>query len=196
MKLFMKSLVATFVIIALLSTVPFQSTCKQLNNDVLRLHIIANSNSESDQKLKLYVRDKVLSGCSSLYSDVSSKSRAEEVTLENLALIKNTAQQAVYDKGYDYDVDVCLAETFFDTRYYDDFTMPAGVYCAVQIKIGEAKGENWWCVMYPTLCVGASSKISMQEDLSDDEFKVITQDDVEYKFKIVEYYEKISSFFN
>ena len=196
MKLFMKSLVASFVIVTLISTVPFQSTCKQLNNDVLRLHIIANSDSEADQKLKLYVRDSVLDSCSSLYSDVSSKSRAEEVTRENLTYIKNSAQKAVFDKGYDYDVDVSLTETFFDTRYYDDFTMPAGVYDAVQIKIGKAEGKNWWCVMYPTLCVGASSKISMQEDLSEDEFNVITEDDVEYKFKIVEYYEKISSFFS
>lgn len=196
MKLFLKVLISTFVIVTLLTTVPFQHTCKNLNNDVLRLHIIANSDSESDQNLKLFVRDSVLSQCSSLYNNVKSKERAEEITLENLSLIESSAKNAVLEKGFDYDVDVSLTKTFFDTRYYDDFTLPAGEYSAVQIKIGEAKGKNWWCVMYPSLCVGASSKISMQEDLSSEEYNVITNDDVQYKFKIVEYFEKISSYFS
>lgn len=196
MKLYMKILVATVVISVLFSTLSFESACSELQNDVFRLHILANSDEEYDQNLKLYVRDTILDSCSSLYDDVKTKEDAKIITKNNLPLIVSTAQKAIIDKGYDYSVKACVTKKFFDTRYYENFTMPAGVYDTLQITIGEGKGKNWWCVMYPTLCVGAATDISMKEDLTDSEYEVIVADDVEYKFKIVEYFEKVTSFFS
>lgn len=196
MKMFMKILVSSFIIVSLLGMIPFESTCAKLEQDVLRLHIIANSDSDFDQELKLKVRDAVIENVSELYIGVNSKEEAEKITRDNIDLVNEIASNTVKEYGYDYKINACVTKKFFDTRYYDDFTMPAGVYDTVQITIGQGEGKNWWCVMYPTLCVGASSKISMQEDLSEDEYNVITADDIVYKFKIVEYFEKISSFFN
>lgn len=196
MKMFMKILVCSFVISVLFSMIPFESTCSELQKDVLRLHILANSNSVSDQQMKLKVRDEVIAKISPLYNGVEKKSDAVLITKNNLSLIENIAQKVVDSYGADYKVKADVTHKYFDTRYYDDFTMPAGMYDTLQITIGEAKGKNWWCVMYPTLCVGASSEISMKDDLSDEEYKVITEDDIEYKFKIVECFEKISSYFN
>lgn len=196
MKMFMKILVSSFIIVSLLGMIPFESTCAKLEQDVLRLHIIANSDSDFDQELKLKVRDAVLKNTSSLYDDVNSKEEAEKITRDNIEMISKTASNTIRQHGYDYEINASVTKKFFDTRYYDNFTMPAGVYDTVVITIGQGKGKNWWCVMYPTLCVGASSKISMRDDLSDDEYNVITADDVVYKFKIVEYFEKISSIFN
>ena len=187
MKIFMKVLVSVFVISVMFNMIPFESTCSELQSDVLRLHILANSDSESDQQLKLEVRDKVIAKITPLYDKVESKEQA--------SLIEQVAQTVIDSHDVNYSVNATVTNEFFNTRYYDDFTMPAGMYDTLQITIGEAKGKNWWCVMYPALCVGASSKISMEEDLSDDEYKVITSKDVEYKFKVVEYYESIKSYF-
>lgn len=196
MKLFMRILVATVVISTLFSTLTFESACSELENDVFRLHILANSDYEYDQSLKLYVRDKILESCSDLYDDVKTKEEAKTITENNLSFIISIAEKAIAEKGYDYNVTAKVTRCFFDTRYYENFTMPAGVYDALQIKIGEGKGKNWWCVMYPTLCVGAAADTDMKEDLSESEYNVIVAKDVEYKFKIVECFEKISSFFS
>lgn len=196
MKIFMKILVSSFVIAVLLSAVPFKSTCEQLEQDVLRLHILANSDSVADQTLKLKVRDEVLAQVSPLYINALSKDEVISITRDNLTLIENIATDTILSSGYDYTVDAKIKSMYFDTRYYDDFTMPAGVYDTLEITLGKGDGRNWWCVMYPTLCVGASTKESMQQDLSDDEYTLITSDELQFRFKIVEYFEKISSLFH
>ncbi|MBQ8056968.1 MAG: stage II sporulation protein R [Ruminococcus sp.] len=196
MKMFMKILVSIFVISVMFTMIPFESTCNELQNDVLRLHILANSDGVIDQQMKLKVRDEVVAEISPLYNGVSNKEEAIAITNNNLTLIEKVAKEVVGSYNVDYTVNARIAHKYFDTRYYDNFTMPAGMYDTLQITIGEAKGKNWWCVMYPTLCVGAASEKSMKDDLSDEEYKAITEDDIEYKFKIVEYFEKISSFFN
>lgn len=196
MKLFMKVLISTFILMVTLTLVPFESTCKELNEDVFRLHILANSDSSFDQKLKLSVRDEVINNISPLYNDIENKEEAKVITENNLSLIEDIAKEVLSQNGVNYEVEARVTNKFFDTRYYDDFTMPAGMYDTLEISIGEGKGKNWWCVMYPSLCVGASSKTSMSEDLTDDELEVITADDIEFKFKVVEYFEKIRSVFN
>ncbi len=196
MKIFMKVLVSVFFVAVTLSMIPFQNTCVELQEDVFRLHILANSDSKEDQELKLKVRDEIIKEISPLFVNVETKEDAMKITKDNLSLIRTVAKNTIADYGYDYDVEAIVRNEFFDTRYYDDFTMPAGFYDSLTITIGDAQGKNWWCVMYPSLCVGASSKINMKEDLSDDEYRLITSSDVTYKFKIVEYYEKVCSFFN
>lgn len=196
MKIFMRVLVFMFTVAVMVSLVPFESACSKLEEDVFRLHILANSDSPFDQKLKLKVRDEIIKEISPLYVNSDSKEEAVAITENNLCNIEKIAANVVKAYGCDYKVSASITKEFFDTRYYDDFTMPAGVYDSLVINIGESQGKNWWCVMYPSLCVGASSKINMKEDLSEDEYKVITADDIVFKFKIVEYFEKISSVFN
>lgn len=195
MKRFIKILISSFVIAAVISMLPFKGACEDLYKDVFRLHIIPNSNSAMDQSLKINVRDQILASVSPLYKDVKTKAQAQDITRNNLKYIEKTAQDIVNKNGFDYPVSVAVKNIYFNTRYYDDFTMPAGMYDALEITIGEGKGSNWWCVMYPSLCVGAATKESMKEDLSKGEYSVVTSEDVEYKFKIVEYYEKLRSLF-
>lgn len=196
MKIFMKILVAIFTVSVMFSLVPFESTCSKLENDVFRLHILANSDSEADQKLKLMVRDEIIKNISPLYINADSKDEVIRITENNLEYIEKMASELVLSCGYDYYVKAEISNEFFDTRYYEDFTMPAGFYDSLVIYIGEAEGKNWWCVMYPSLCVGAASEKNMKEDLSEDEYDVITSDDLVFKFKIVEYFEKLCAVFD
>lgn len=196
MKLYFRILVAVTIVAVLWSLIPFESACGDLQQDVLRLHIRANSDSSSDQELKLYVRDKIINEISPLYNGANTKDDAVKITQQNIDYIKDVAQNAVYEKGYDYRVSVGIKNEFFDTRYYDDFTMPSGNYDSLLVEIGSGQGENWWCVMYPSLCVGAASKKNMSDNLNDNEYSVVTSNKFEFRFKIVEYYRKLTSFFS
>lgn len=195
MKIFMKVLVCVIVISILFSNMMFESTCRMLEDDVLRLHIRANSDSTQDQNLKITVRNAVLEKVSPLYENVKTKEEAEKITVDNLDYIKQIAEATIKSEGFDYKANVAVTEEFFDTRYYDDFTMPAGVYKTLLITIGKGKGNNWWCVMYPTLCVGASSRECMKSDLSEDEYDVVTSGEYHFRFKTVEIFKKICNFF-
>ena len=125
-----------------------------LEQNVLRLHILANSDSIDDQALKLKVRDKVLTQTETLFrSQPENAADAEQLVAEHLETLEQTAQQLVWDEGYSYAVKAQLVEMPFDDRTYGEWTMPAGDYEALRITIGEAAGQNWWCVMYPSLCV-------------------------------------------
>ncbi|MBE6824063.1 MAG: stage II sporulation protein R [Ruminococcaceae bacterium] len=196
MKMFMKILMSSVLITVLMSAVALESTCSELKDDVLRLHILANSDTFYDQELKIKVRDSILNEISPLYDGVTTKEKAIAVTSENLDVITKVASKVIAQNNSDYSVTAEIAKEYFDTRYYDDFTMPAGMYDTLLIKIGEGNGKNWWCVMYPTLCVGASSDLAMKENLSDDAYKLITEDEYVFKFKFIEYFEKISKLFS
>lgn len=196
MKIFMKILVCVTFISMLFSMLSFESTCRMLEEDVLRLHILSNSDSSEDQQLKLEVRDAVLQKTSHLFNDVKTKADAARVIESNLEYIEKIATQTIFANGFDYPVKAQLKNEFFDTRYYDDFTMPAGVYETLLITIGDGQGKNWWCVMYPTLCVGASSPTSMKDKLNDDEYDVVASDRYQFRFKFLEYFRKIYMYFN
>lgn len=157
--------------------------------------MIPHSNSAFDQSLKLSVRDAVLSEISPLYEDIKTKEDAMRITQENLGRIEEIANRVVSDSGADYTVTARIENTFFSTRRYEDFTMPAGCYDALRLTIGDGRGDNFWCVMYPALCVGAATRDKLKEDLDEGEYKVVTGDDVEFRFKLVEYYERLRSRF-
>ncbi len=196
MKMFMKILLTTLLMTVLMSGVGLESTCAQLKEDVLRLHILANSDSPFDQELKMQVRDSIIEEISPLYDGVTTKAEAISITQRNLDVIVQVAADVIAQHNSDYSIAAEITKEHFDTRHYDKFTMPAGMYDTLLIKIGEGKGKNWWCVMYPTLCVGASSNFTMKENLSDDAYSLITEDDFVFKFKFIEYFEKISTFFS
>lgn len=191
--LIIKSAVIAFVLTVIYSVIPFQAVCAEIPNDVFRFHILANSDSEEDQTLKLKVRDKVLEKTKILFDTANSKSDAEEFVKANLETIEKIAQNEVYKNGYNYPVKAEVVNMHFDTRYYESYTLPSGMYDALRITIGNAKGHNWWCVMYPSICISTvdEGKDRAKDALSDDEYSVVTDEKVEYKFFIVELFQKI-----
>lgn len=191
--LLIKSAIIAFVLTVIYSVIPFQAVCAEIPNDVFRFHILANSDSEEDQVLKLKVRDKVLEKTKILFDTANSKSDAEEFVKANLETIEKIAQNEVYKNGYNYPVKAEVVNMHFDTRYYESYTLPSGMYDALRITIGNAKGHNWWCVMYPSICISTvdEGKSRAKNALSDDEYSVVTDDKVEYKFFIVELFQKI-----
>lgn len=191
--LLIKSAIIAFVLTVIYSVIPFQAVCAEIPNDVFRFHILANSDSEEDQALKLKVRDKVLERTKILFDTANSKSDAEKFVKANLETIEEIAQNEVYKNGYNYPVKAEVVNMHFDTRYYESYTLPSGMYDALRITIGNAKGHNWWCVMYPSICISTvdEGKDRAKDALSDDEYSVVTDDKVEYKFFIVELFQKI-----
>lgn len=129
-----------------------------LNEELLRLHVVAASDSEEDQAVKLRVRDAVIESLSGDLAKISDIEQARAYIEDNLPKIQQTANEALKALGYDETTVATLKEEVFDTRYYDTFTLPAGVYDALRITIGEGEGKNWWCVVFPTLCVPATSE--------------------------------------
>lgn len=140
----------------------------RLRGKVLRLHILANSDSEEDQRLKLTVRDELLkSGILDVAEDLGE---AEAIAQEKLPEIVELAEETLRENGCDSNVTAELADVEFDKRVYGDITMPAGTYRALRIKIGAAQGHNWWCVMYPPLCIPAASEVEDDKETEKDFF--------------------------
>ncbi|MBQ7295362.1 MAG: stage II sporulation protein R [Clostridia bacterium] len=193
--------IAVFItlIICIGAAVSFESTCKDVREDILRLHVIANSDSAKDQALKLKVRDSILKKSENLFTDCEDIISAEKILGTSLLFLKQTAQNAVYNEGYSYSVKVAFGKSYFPTRVYENITLPAGYYDALKIIIGEGKGQNWWCVMFPSLCLpGACKKEDILSDvLSDKEMKlVLSKPEYEVRFWLVEKYYDIKNYFS
>ena len=177
------------------------SVSSDIADNVFRLHIIANSDTDEDQNLKLIVRDNILNYMKEIASSVSSKEEAVEIITSHLDDFYNIAIDTIRNAGYDYDVSLSVGQFDFPTKEYGDISLPAGIYDALRIEIGEAQGHNWWCVMFPTLCfvdvssgsLDEGSKGVLEDNLSDEEFSLISDDsaDVKFKFKVVEFFENI-----
>ncbi len=172
-----------------------------IQNSVFRLHVIANSDSEEDQNLKYIVRDKVLEYINSISSNLNSKEDVIRLANKNIDKIQKIAEKTIHENGYDYSVKLNIGNFAFPTKTYGDISFPAGFYDALKIEIGEAKGQNWWCVMFPPLCfvdvtsgiVPEESKEVIKENLSEEEYQLLSENsnDVNFKFKIVEMFQNI-----
>ena len=197
MKLFVNSACIAFVLVVIYSLIPFQAQCDNISNDVFRLHILANSDSEYDQSVKLKVRDRVLEYSKSLFESASSKEEAESLISQNLDNITWVAQNELKYLGCDQNVKAEIKKMYFTTRYYDSYTLPSGMYDALRITIGSGKGHNWWCVMYPSICISAASEQDekAKQALDDGEYDIIKNEKYSYKFKVVELFEKLCSCF-
>lgn len=173
-----------------------------LAEDVLRLHVLANSDSEADQALKLEVRDAVLAQAGTYLEGVTSQEEAQRRLTNSLQPLAETGAQVVAQKGYDYSVTVSLEETWFPTKQYEDFALPAGTYTALRVVIGEGAGQNWWCVVFPPLCLGAVSEsvesTAAMAGLSEGEISLITGEDEGYvvKFKLLELWDGLKQNFS
>ncbi len=151
------ALLLGLVIAVILSSVnAFAKDLEGISDGVLRLHILANSDSKEDQELKLKVRDAVLNETEDLFCKGKTRLEVEQIALNNIDKIQDVAERTIKDNGYNYPVKCELTYMEFNDRTYGDITLPAGYYDAVRITIGEAKGHNWWCVMYPQLCIAPS----------------------------------------
>ncbi len=137
----------------------FAADYRDITDTVFRLHILANSDSEADQSLKLKVRDAVLEKSAYLFENNASAEESARAAEEHLDEIRQTAEQVIAENGADYSVKCEVTEMYFDNRVYGTVTMPAGEYTALRITIGEAQGKNWWCVMFPPLCLPAVTNI-------------------------------------
>lgn len=195
-RLFEISLLAGLVIAVVFSITSFASTCDEIRTDVLRLHVIANSDSEEDQQLKLKVRDALLRTGKNIFDGSVTRENAEEKIRNEKEKLELTAKKVIRENGFDYDVEITVTEEFFNTRTYESVTLPAGKYMAVRVLIGENAGKNWWCVMFPPLCIPvAQADISLY--LDEKEVKLVeTNPKYEPRFKIIEIYEEIKNHFN
>ena len=167
-----------------------------LQQKMIRLHVIANSNTQEDQELKLEVRDCVLERATALLEQSSDMLDAQ-VRLENaLPAIETAAQEEIYVQGYDYTVSARLEQTEFPTKLYDGFSLPSGEYLALRVVIGEGAGENWWCVVYPPLCMTAATdlqKTALTMGLGEEDISLMTEENTGYvlKFRSLELWENL-----
>lgn len=167
----------------------FAQDCDAVRQSVVRLHILANSDSAGDQMLKLEIRDAILAETSDLFENARSKEQAEEDIYKRLEEIESIAKNVITSRGFDYDVKAELVNMFFETRSYGNIIMPAGRYDAVRIKIGSAKGKNWWCVMFPPMCIpAAAEKLDVEQQIQ----SLGQQPRYVPKFAVVELFEKIT----
>ncbi len=161
---------------------------------LIRLHVVANSDSEEDQELKLEVRDAILGYVSELTGDCESKDEAVAVITSHIEEIADVAESVLVGTGFE--VSVSYENVLVDKREYDDFTLPEGYYDALCVLIGEASGKNWWCVLYPSLCVSGAISIDDCEELDDSDLIIIKEPEkVKYKLFCYELWQKVKGLF-
>ena len=176
---------------------------KELSDSVFRLHVIANSDSDEDQSLKYKVRDAVLEYMNTISANCTSKEEVIRLANEYENEFKEIAEKVIAENGYNYDVKIKIGNFEFPTKTYGDISFPAGYYDALRIEIGEAKGQTWWCVMFPPLCfvdvtsgiVPDESKQIMQDNLGEEEYSIISDhesNDIKFKFSLIEFFKNIT----
>lgn len=171
-----------------------------LASRVLRLHVIANSDSEEDQALKLQVRDAVLARASGYLEGVTEVEQAAEILSRHLAELSQAGQTVVDQEGWDYSVSARMEECHFPTKTYDGFALPAGNYQALRVVIGAGEGHNWWCVVYPSLCVTPASEfadVAVSGGMSQEDVSLMTGEDEGYvlRFKCLELWDQVRQYF-
>lgn len=161
-------------------------TSEHISNKVFRLHILANSDSTKDQNIKLMLKNYILENTQEIIGG-KTLDEAIENAKNNTKEITDMCNEYLKSKGFDYKVKVNVVKEYFKTRVYDDFTLPAGRYNSLKIEIGEGKGHNWWCIVFPSVCLSACTE-SMGDYFTDDEMSLVSNT-YSPKFKIVEIYE-------
>lgn len=196
----MKGQVAFCVLVILLIlSVPFLPLHDEgeIYENTLRLHVKANSDREEDQELKLKVRDAVLERTEEMAKNAKNKEESQKLFSENIDIIRQVAEETVEENGYSYPVTVSLGEEYFPEKTYNDVTLPEGRYTALRVNIGEAEGQNWWCVLFPPLCVSsAQSKEELAEaGFTPNQVRILTDGDsptYKVRFRILEWAQEIS----
>lgn len=181
----------------MLSFSRFEMRCDELRQGVLRLHIIANSDSEADQNLKLAVRDEILKSSTDIFKGCDSVEDAIITASKNIDEINIIANRVISQNGFNYKAHVSVEDKYFDTREYNDFTLPAGTYKSLVVDLGKAQGKNWWCVVFPCVCVPTARDASLSDSVSIEAANTAENaPKYEIKFKTVELYEKFKKIFS
>ena len=189
MKSIPKIAICMLIATLLLTAIPTDAEA-DIYRDTIRLHILANSDSDEDQTLKLTIRDKVLEKYGEMLRSAGSFEDAEKKATELLPYIEFDAENWIQQMGYNYNVSVSLSQEWYETRDYEDFSLPCGIYSSLRIIIGDGKGKNWWCVMYPPLCTEFATENAPADDglidYSREELMLIQNGKYNVKFKILE----------
>lgn len=170
---------------------------QHIASQIIRLHVIANSDETADQTLKKEVKDQVVTYLRSRMNQAASIQSARQVICQEMDALKQIAEKKIRQEGYDYPVTVSLGTTYFPVKEYGDMAFPAGDYEALRVQIGESKGRNWWCVMYPSLClvdgvyqtVPESSKDKLKQVLSTSEYQSLVDggEDVQFRLRFLDW---------
>ena len=191
-RLLGRALVCGFVLAALCSFFPFAAACGQLPRDVVRLHVVANSNGAEDQAVKLLVRDAVLEEAARWYQGAGSMEEASSQLCTHLQSIAGAARQVLGEQGVGYSATAQMTEMYFPTRDSGDFRLPAGRYRTLRVTLGEGAGKNWWCVVFPSLCLPAATQEEALLTLPEGERQVVEGGQgVQVKLKAVELWESL-----
>ena len=193
-KKFYVAIVILLVTMMALSFLPVHGE-REIYDTVVRLHVLANSDSEADQALKLKVRDAVLEVSAPMVEDCGTQAEAVETLTTHLTELEAAASAVIAAEGYDYPVTVLLGEEDYPTRTYESCAFPAGTYVSLRVLIGSGEGQNWWCCLFPPLCLSAATAKQDNEDafmqvgLTKDQYGIITETGkTKYKvrFKLLE----------
>lgn len=190
---------ALLMAFAILLTIGMWASVTQsaLADEVLRLHVVANSDSDADQAVKLQVRDAILSAATPYLDGVQGQQQAQQALEPHLEELAQAGAQVLREAGMDYPITVSIQDVWFPTREYTDFALPAGTYRSLHVILGDGVGHNWWCVVYPPLCVGSVSEESVETSasgvLSEDQISLISGQDGEYvlRFKVLEWWDSL-----
>lgn len=188
-----------FIYITISAISYVNAVSSDIQESVFRLHVIANSDSEEDQNLKYLVRDDLIEYMNLICKDVTNKKEAIKIANDHKNDFISIAKNTISENGFSYDVSVEIGNFSFPTKNYGDVSLPCGYYDALRVKIGEASGQNWWCVMFPPLCfvnissgiVPEPSKELMKQELNDEEYSIITQDEsseIQFKIGLIEWF--------
>ena len=176
--------VAVIAFLVINNFIPSKEEC-EIYNSTVRLHVIANSDSEEDQKLKLRVRDAIVEQMSTY--NAKTKEEALEYINNDKDNLKKIAEECIKNEGFNNSVSIEIGEESYPTREYEDFALPAGKYTSLRVIIGEGEGQNWWCVLYPPLCTSYAIKPENDEYIdvgfTKEQFNLITGNEKEYKIK-------------
>mgnify|MGYP002530029221 FL=1 len=179
-----RRVLALFVACLVCTALWAEATQVRLASQVIRLHVLANSDSEEDQALKLEVRDRVLETTSALLAGETEPQAAAVLLDQHLDDIAQTAAQEISAQGHDDRVEVRLEQTWFPTRQYQGISLPAGNYLALRVLIGEAEGHNWWCVVFPNLCLPAVSERALEAStLTPGQISLLQEEETSYVFR-------------
>ena len=176
-----------------------ENVSSNIADSVFRLHVIANSDDKVDQDLKYVVRDNLIDYMNNLCKDCKSKEEAINIAKTHQEDFYKIASDTIKENGFDYPVKIEIGNFEFPTKHYGDISLPAGFYDALKVEIGEAKGQNWWCVMFPPLCfvdissgvVPDDSKQVMEDSMSEEEFALVSDNsnpEIKFKFKLLEFF--------
>ena len=188
MKILIGTLLSLLLVLGILLVFPLSGE-EDIYSSVLRLHILAESDDTADQTAKLAVRDALLSEYGAAFSLTENKEAAVAYVRENLAAIEKTAATVLAEHGYEGSVTATLAEEWFDTRVYEEITLPGGTYTALKITIGAGKGQNLWCMLYPALCVTPALgevKTESKDAFDEDTYLFLTRGGYGVRFRVLE----------